>query len=61
MVLGPAARNIDGHRVATARAAAAVAAGLQEGHLLDQDHADPADRDSSGLDLGSLMPAVADD
>lgn len=28
MVLGPAARNIDGHRVATARAAATVAAGL---------------------------------
>lgn len=61
MVLGPAARNIDGHRVATARAAAAVAAGLREGHLLDQDHADPADRDSARLDLGSLMPAVADD
>jgi len=29
MVLGPAARNIDGHRVATTRAAAAVAAGLR--------------------------------
>jgi NADPH-dependent 2,4-dienoyl-CoA reductase/sulfur reductase-like enzyme len=29
MVLGPAARNIDGHRVATARAAAAIAAGLR--------------------------------
>jgi cation diffusion facilitator CzcD-associated flavoprotein CzcO len=28
MVLGPAARNIDGHRVATARVAAAIAAGL---------------------------------
>ncbi len=28
MVLGPAARNIDGHRVATARVAGAVAAGL---------------------------------
>jgi NADPH-dependent 2,4-dienoyl-CoA reductase/sulfur reductase-like enzyme len=28
MVLGPAARNVDGHRVATARVAAAVAAGL---------------------------------
>jgi choline dehydrogenase-like flavoprotein len=28
MILGPAARNIDGHRVATARVAAAVAAGL---------------------------------
>jgi hypothetical protein len=26
MVLGPAARNIDGHRVATARVAAAAAA-----------------------------------
>jgi cation diffusion facilitator CzcD-associated flavoprotein CzcO len=29
MVLGPAARNIDGHRVATARVAATVAAGLR--------------------------------
>ena len=29
MVLGPAARNIDGHRVATARVAAAVAAGAR--------------------------------
>jgi 2-polyprenyl-6-methoxyphenol hydroxylase-like FAD-dependent oxidoreductase len=28
MVLGPAARNIDGHRVATARVAAAIATGL---------------------------------
>jgi flavin-dependent dehydrogenase len=28
MVLGPAARNIDGHRVATARVAATIAAGL---------------------------------
>ena len=28
MVLGPAARNIDGHRVATARVTAAIAAGL---------------------------------
>lgn len=33
MVLGPAARNIDGHRAATARVAAAVAAGL--GHQAD--------------------------
>jgi hypothetical protein len=31
MVLGPAARNIDGHRVAAARAAAAVVVGLQAG------------------------------
>jgi choline dehydrogenase-like flavoprotein len=31
MVLGPAARNIDGHRVAAARAAAAVVVGLREG------------------------------
>jgi hypothetical protein len=30
MVLGPAARNIDGHRVATARVAATIAAGLDE-------------------------------
>jgi hypothetical protein len=30
MVLGPAARNIDGHRVATARVAAAIAAGLAD-------------------------------
>ncbi|MFC5064263.1 hypothetical protein [Actinomycetospora atypica] len=31
MVLGPAARNIDGHRVATARVAAAIAGGLRRG------------------------------
>ncbi|HWM02867.1 MAG TPA: hypothetical protein VNP92_11080, partial [Actinophytocola sp.] len=31
MVLGPAGRNIDGHRVATARVAATVAARLREG------------------------------
>jgi hypothetical protein len=31
MVLGPAARNVDGHRVAAARAAAAVVVGLREG------------------------------
>jgi thioredoxin reductase len=31
MVLGPAARNIDGHRVAAARAAAAIVVGLREG------------------------------
>jgi hypothetical protein len=31
MVLGPAARNIDGHRVAAARAAAAVVVGLRDG------------------------------
>lgn len=31
MVLGPAARNIDGHRVAAARAASAVMVGLREG------------------------------
>ncbi len=30
MVLGPAARNIDGHRVATARVAAVIAAGLDQ-------------------------------
>lgn len=30
MALGPAARNIDGHRAATARVAAAVAAGLRD-------------------------------
>jgi Pyridine nucleotide-disulphide oxidoreductase len=30
MILGPAARNIDGHRVATGRVAAAIAAGLRE-------------------------------
>jgi pyruvate/2-oxoglutarate dehydrogenase complex dihydrolipoamide dehydrogenase (E3) component len=30
MVLGPAARNIDGHRVATARVATSVAAGLRD-------------------------------
>jgi cation diffusion facilitator CzcD-associated flavoprotein CzcO len=33
MALGPAARNIDGHRVATARVAAAVADGLRRGGL----------------------------
>ncbi|TCO54395.1 FAD-dependent oxidoreductase [Actinocrispum wychmicini] len=31
MVLGPAGRNIDGHRVATARVAVTVATGLREG------------------------------
>jgi NADPH-dependent glutamate synthase beta subunit-like oxidoreductase len=31
MVLGPAARNIDGHRVAAARVAAAVVVGLRDG------------------------------
>jgi hypothetical protein len=36
MVLGPAARNIDGHRVATARVAATIAAGLG-GPVSDQD------------------------
>jgi cation diffusion facilitator CzcD-associated flavoprotein CzcO len=36
MVLGPAARNIDGHRVATARVAATIAAGLgREGSGVD--------------------------
>lgn len=35
MVLGPAARNIDGHRVATARIAATVAAGLGADHVAD--------------------------
>jgi hypothetical protein len=48
MVLGPAARNIDGHRVATARAAAAVASG----RVPDPDDAD--------LEVGSLMRAFAD-
>ncbi|MFM9371429.1 NAD(P)-binding protein [Streptomyces sp. Da 82-17] len=41
MVLGPAARNIDGHRVATARVAATVAAGL-EGRTLPQPARVPA-------------------
>jgi hypothetical protein len=31
MVLGPAARNIDGHRVATARVAASIAHSLRHG------------------------------
>jgi hypothetical protein len=35
MVLGPAARNIDGHRVATARVAATIAAGLSTGSTAD--------------------------
>lgn len=35
MVLGPAARNIDGHRVATARVAATVADGLRQGTAPD--------------------------
>jgi hypothetical protein len=35
MVLGPAARNIDGHRVAAARAAAAVVVGLRDGAPAD--------------------------
>lgn len=33
MVLGPAARNIDGHRVATARVAATIAARLTDDHV----------------------------
>jgi hypothetical protein len=36
MVLGPAARNIDGHRVAAARAAAAVVVGLRDGVQYDE-------------------------
>lgn len=35
MVLGPAARNIDGHRVATARVAATIAAGLRVTSTVD--------------------------
>jgi hypothetical protein len=35
MVLGPAARNIDGHRVAAARAAAAVVVSLRAGERFD--------------------------
>jgi hypothetical protein len=31
MALGPGARNIDGHRAATNRVAAAIAAGLAHG------------------------------
>lgn len=31
LVFGPAARNIDGHRVATARVAASIAHGLRHG------------------------------
>ncbi|MEJ2888614.1 FAD/NAD(P)-binding protein [Actinomycetospora aeridis] len=34
MALGPSARNIDGHRLATARVATAVAEGLRRGHPL---------------------------
>jgi len=49
MVLGPAARNIDGHRVATARAAAAVASG----RVPDPDA-------TVDLEAGSLMRAFAD-
>jgi cation diffusion facilitator CzcD-associated flavoprotein CzcO len=33
LVLGPAARNIDGHRVATARVAASIAHSLRHGHV----------------------------
>ncbi|MDT7801424.1 MAG: hypothetical protein QOI78_4857 [Actinomycetota bacterium] len=33
LVLGPAARNIDGHRVATARVAASIAHGLRHGRV----------------------------
>ncbi|SFW72410.1 FAD/NAD(P)-binding protein [Amycolatopsis australiensis] len=36
MALGPAARNIDGHRVATARVAAAIAAQLRHGTVAPQ-------------------------
>lgn len=52
MVLGPAARNIDGHRVATARAAAAVATGLRDGLGPDQHQDTPRGR--------SLVRAAAD-
>jgi len=41
MVLGPAARNIDGHRVATARVAGSIAARLESDSILG---AVPADR-----------------
>jgi glycine/D-amino acid oxidase-like deaminating enzyme len=41
MVLGPAARNIDGHRVAAARAAAAVVVGLQAGERFLSHEAGP--------------------
>jgi NADPH-dependent 2,4-dienoyl-CoA reductase/sulfur reductase-like enzyme len=33
MVLGPAARNLDGHRVASARIAGTVAAQARDGHV----------------------------
>ncbi len=39
MVLGPAARNIDGHRVATARAAATIAARLTDDHVFGEENA----------------------
>lgn len=42
MVLGPAARNIDGHRVATARVAGAIAAGLGIGRRSAGRRAEPA-------------------
>jgi cation diffusion facilitator CzcD-associated flavoprotein CzcO len=47
MVLGPAARNIDGHRVATARVAATVAAGLRDGLVPEPDSRAP-DRGANG-------------
>ncbi|MFJ1764965.1 NAD(P)-binding protein [Amycolatopsis sp. NPDC088138] len=39
LVLGPAARNIDGHRVATARVAASIAHGLRHGRVPAVAHA----------------------
>jgi hypothetical protein len=37
MVLGPAARNIDGHRVATARVAATIAARLTDDRVFGEE------------------------
>ncbi|HEX6521706.1 MAG TPA: FAD-dependent oxidoreductase [Streptosporangiaceae bacterium] len=45
MVLGPAARNLDGHRVAAARAAAAVVVGLRYGVPSSASYQDEADEE----------------
>jgi NADPH-dependent 2,4-dienoyl-CoA reductase/sulfur reductase-like enzyme len=53
MVLGPAARNIDGHRVATARVAAAIAADLGAVAHLGGGAVLGTDADLAAADLGA--------
>jgi cation diffusion facilitator CzcD-associated flavoprotein CzcO len=57
MVLGPAARNIDGHRVATARVAATIAAGLDSD--TDDSDDDSDDGYETPLDTADLNEVTA--